>query len=77
VSEHDAAAPGLAALHAELGGPPPDAFAQLDDAELADLAAALTEDRLRRARTLEAALEHALARVPRRARRSLKRRLLR
>ncbi len=52
------------ALTAELGPSLPGSIEQLDDAELADLATALAEARVRQAEAVEAAIDKAMRFIP-------------
>jgi hypothetical protein len=61
----ETAEPGLAALEAQLGGPPPDGLMQLSDDQLRDLAQAIADARRRQAAEIEAAGEQALKHIPR------------
>jgi hypothetical protein len=56
---------GLQALEAQLGAAAPEGLARLSDAQLRDLAGAVTEARRRQASELAAAGDQALRHIPR------------
>jgi hypothetical protein len=56
---------GLQALEAQLGAPPPESLAKLDDAQLRDLASAVATARRRQAVELAVAGDQAFRHVPR------------